>query len=307
IPRGDSWSPQSSSPLATPGLNVKPGDRLVAIGGRKLGRSRSPSESLVNLAGEKVEITVAGPDGKKKRIATVRTLRGEKELRYRDWVEANRARVHEESDGRVGYVHIPNMGPQGYSEFHRYFLAELNREGLVVDVRFNGGGHVSQLLLEKLLRRRVGFDTQRWGEAMPYPSEALAGPMVALTNERAGSDGDIFSHCFKLYGLGPLIGKRTWGGVVGIWPRHFLVDGTCTTQPEFSFWFEDVGFGVENYGTDPDIEVEIKPQDHAAGVDPQMDRGLREIKKLLKAKPPLSPDFSKRPTLGLPRLPDRDG
>jgi tricorn protease len=116
--------------------------------------------------------------------------------------------------------------------------------------------------------------------------DAPVGPMVALTNEYAGSDGDIFSHSFKLFGLGPLIGKRTWGGVVGIWPRHALVDGTITTQPEFSFWFEDVGFDVENYGTDPDIEVEIRPQDHAAGRDPQMERALREIaKRLKKARP----------------------
>ena len=305
IPRGDSWNPAAASPLAAPGNNLSVGDRILAVGQRKLGRGCSPAEALVNLAGEKVELTVADEAGKKRRKVTTRTLTSELDLPYRDWVEANREAVHEATGGRVGYVHIPNMGPRGYSEFHRYFLAELGKEGLIVDVRFNGGGHVSQLILEKLLRRRVGFDTQRHGEAMPYPSEAAAGPMVALTNERAGSDGDIFSHCFKLYGLGPLIGKRTWGGVVGIWPRHLLVDGTITTQPEFSFWFEDVGFGVENYGTDPDIEVEIRPQDHAARKDPQLERGLREIEKIMKKSPPLAADLTKRPKLGLPRLPDR--
>jgi tricorn protease len=126
--------------------------------------------------------------------------------------------------------------------------------------------------------------------------------MVALTNERAGSDGDIFSHCFKLFGLGPLIGKRTWGGVIGIWPRHLLVDGTITTQPEFSFWFQDVGFGVENYGTDPDIEVEILPQDHRRKKDPQLDRGIAEVSRLMEEAPAVKPDLAKRPKLGLPRL-----
>ncbi len=129
------------------------------------------------------------------------------------------------------------------------------------------------------------------------------GPMVALTDEHAGSDGDIFSHCFKLYGLGPLIGKRTWGGVVGIWPRHALVDGTFTSQPEFAFWFKDVGWGVENYGTDPDIEVEITPQDHAAGKDPQMDRGIEEVLKILRKSLAKKPDFKDRPRLAPGRLP----
>jgi tricorn protease len=305
IPRGDSWNDRASSPLAAPGVNVKPGDRLLSIDGTKLNVDSTPGQALVNLAGTHVSIGVARGDGKKKRTVIVKTLPSEKALRYRDWVETNRARVHAESGDRVGYVHIPNMGPHGYAEFHRYFLAELDRDGLIVDVRFNGGGHVSSLLLEKLLRRRIGYDTQRWGEPFPYPSEAPMGPMVALTNERAGSDGDIFSHCFKIYKLGPLIGKRTWGGVIGIWPRHALVDGTVTTQPEFSFWFEDVGFGVENYGTDPDIEVEIRPQDHAAGKDPQLARGISEIKALMKRRKSSVPDFSDRPKLGMPRLPKR--
>jgi len=136
-----------------------------------------------------------------------------------------------------------------------------------------------------------------------YPSYAVLGPMVALTNEYAGSDGDIFSHAFKLMELGPLVGKRTWGGVIGIWPRHSLVDGTLTTQPEVSTWFEDVGWGIENYGTDPDIEVEVRPQDYAKGKDPQLERGLKEIAKLLETDPPRIPDFGPRPSRALPKLP----
>jgi len=165
---------------------------------------------------------------------------------------------------------------------------------LIVDVRFNGGGHVSQLILEKLARRRLGYDVPRWGEPEPYPRDSVLGPMVAVTNEQAGSDGDIFSHCFKLMKLGPLIGKRTWGGVIGIRARDRLVDGGIVTQPEFSFWFEDVGWGVENYGTDPDIEVDIAPQDYAAGRDTQLERTIEEILRLLEEQPPKRPDLKKK-------------
>jgi tricorn protease len=285
-----------------PGIGIREGDRIVAVGGEPVGKDVSPYERLVNLPGQEVEVTVAGRTGGP-RTVIVKTLTHEYALRYRDWVETNRARVHEASGGRVGYVHVPDMGPYGYSEFHRYFLSEVDHDGLIVDVRWNGGGHVSQLILEKLARRRVGYGTQRYARPESYPSDAPMGPMVAITNEYAGSDGDIFSHCFKLYKLGPLVGKRTWGGVVGIWPRHSLVDGTMTTQPEFAFWFVDVGWGVENYGTDPDIEVEIRPQDHAAGIDTQLDRALAEVMKgVRRAKPP-APDMKKRPNLRPGRLP----
>jgi tricorn protease len=225
----------------------------------------------------------------------VKALRSETPARYRDWVEGNRRKVHEATDGRVGYVHIPDMGPGGYAEFHRGYLAEVGRDALIVDVRFNSGGHVSQLILEKLARRRLGYDVPRWGQPEPYPLDSVLGPMVALTNEQAGSDGDIFCHSFKLMKLGPLIGKRTWGGVIGIWARNRLVDGGVVTQPEFSFWFEDVGWGVENYGTDPDIEVDITPQDHAGGKDTQLERAIGEILRLLEEQPPKQPDFGKEP------------
>jgi tricorn protease len=223
---------------------------------------------------------------------------------YRQWVKQNRDKVHQLTHGRVGYIHIPDMGGPGYAEFHRGFLTEYEREALIVDERYNRGGHISGLLLQKLARRRVGFTINRWGEIpSPYPDETLAGPMVALANEYAGSDGDIFAHAFKLLGLGPVIGKRTWGGVIGIWPKHMLVDGTITTQPEYSFWFDDVGWGVENYGTDPDIEVDITPQDYTKGEDPQLAKAIETILKALEENPPFSPDFSNRPNLMPPKLP----
>jgi tricorn protease len=297
IVAGDPWDESKRSPLAAPGLNIREGDLLTAIGGRRLDANTHPNELLVNQARSEVLVTIG------KRTVTVKTLGSEQPVRYREWVETNRAIVHERSGGRVGYVHVPDMGPAGYSEFHRYFLSEIDREGLIVDVRYNGGGHVSELLLEKLARRRIGYDQSRWFNVSPYPVDSVLGPMVALTNEFAGSDGDIFSHGFKLLKLGPLIGKRTWGGVVGIWPRHHLADGTFTTQPEFSFWFKDVGWRVENYGTDPNVEVEFRPQDYVAGRDPQLERALREVTGLLRKHPPKRPDLTQRPNLSLPRLP----
>lgn len=300
---GDIWDEDVSSPLARPGLNIKPGDQLLAINGRRLGPELSPQEALVNQAGNEVLLTLAGADGATPRTISVRTLRSETALRYREWVEHNRQQVHAATDGQVGYVHIPDMGARGYAEFHRSYLAEVAHEGLIVDVRFNGGGNVSQLILEKLARRRIGYDVQRWGEPSPYPDDSVLGPLVAIANEQAGSDGDMFSHAFKLMNLGPLIGKRTWGGVIGINVRDSLVDGGVTTQPEFSFWFQDVGWGLENHGTEPTIEVDIRPQEYVAGQDPQLERAIAEIQRLLEENPPQLPDFGNRPRLELPRLP----
>jgi tricorn protease len=299
IYRGDSWNREIDSPLAEPGLDLRVGDAILAIGGRAVTKELSPDELLVNAADREVQLTVAS--GKRKRRVIVRALRDERMLRYRAWVEDNRTYVHERTAGRVGYVHIPDMGPWGFSEFHRGYLSEFNRDALIVDVRYNRGGHVSPLLLEKLARKRVGYDVSRWGPPVPYPPESVGGPMVALTNQFAGSDGDIFSHCFKLYKLGPLVGKRTWGGVIGINPYHRLVDGTITTQPEFSFWFADVGWKVENYGTDPDYDVDIAPQDVKAGLDPQMTKALDLVAQAHAAAPNGKPHFETRPNLGLPR------
>jgi tricorn protease len=299
IYRGDSWNRQIDSPLAEPGLDVREGDTIVAVGGRTLTADQTPDQLLVNAADREVQLAIVSRKKEPRRVI-VRALRDERMLRYRAWVEANRSYVHERTGGRVGYLHIPDMGPWGFSEFHRGYLSEFNRDALIVDVRFNRGGHVSPLLLEKLARKRVGYDVPRWGPPMPYPPESVGGPMVALTNQFAGSDGDIFSHCFKLYGLGPLVGKRTWGGVIGINPYHRLVDGTITTQPEFSFWFVDVGWAVENYGTDPDYDVDIAPHDSRNGDDPQMAKALELIAQVRATAPNGKPHFDGRPNLRIP-------
>jgi tricorn protease len=295
IVQGDPADSNTTSPLTSPGLNITPGDAILAIDGQRVGPERSPQELLVNQAGNEVQLTIEDATSKEIRVVTAKAIGNERPARYREWVENNRRVVHEKSDGKVGYVHIPDMSPAGFAEFHRSYLAEYDYHALLVDVRFNGGGHVSGLLLEKLARRRIGYDFSRWGQPEPYPQESPRGPMVALTNEHAGSDGDIFSHGFKLMGLGPLIGKRTWGGVIGISPRHTLVDGTVTTQPEYAFWFKDVGWNVENYGTDPDIEIDIAPQDYVHKVDPQLDRAIAEALRLIEERPALEPKPEERP------------
>lgn len=287
IAKGDFWGERASSPLGRPGIGVEVGDTLLAVNGKGVNEHTPPGALLVNCGGTEVDLTFKSPTEPDPYHVTVKPLVSQRMARYRDWVNSRRALTHEVSGGKVGYIHIPDMGPWGFSEFHRGFLSEADREGLVVDVRFNGGGSVSWLLLEKLARRRLGYDQSRWMGLIPYPVNSPQGPMVALTNQYAGSDGDMFSHSFKLLNLGPLIGKRTWGGVIGIWPRHPLVDGTITTQPEFSFWFKEGGWQVENYGAVPDIEVDITPEEAVLGQDPQLLRAIEETLQLIEAQSPL--------------------
>ena len=302
--QGDAWDSSADSPLNAVGVAAVTGDdgeRIVAVGGQPVSSDQPPQALLVHQAGSKVALTLANAEGVIRDVL-ITALADEAPARYREWVENNRAWVHETSGGRVGYVHLPDMMSAGFAEFHRYFGTECDRAALVVDVRYNRGGHVSQLLLEKVARKRIAWTLQRWGQPTSYPDEAPAGAVVALTNEHAGSDGDIFSHCFKLMGIGTLVGQRTWGGVIGIWPRHQLVDGSETTQPEYSFWFKDVGFGVENFGTEPQVVVANAPQDDAF-VGPTQDRQLaRAVQQALQGMPAAGgagPDFGPRPRLGL--------
>ena len=300
IVKGDTWTDSLKPPLLRPGLKIKKGMVITHINGKKLSKIYSPNHALVNKSSTEVVLKIVDPKSNKRQSIHVQTIASEQELRYRDWVEKNREYVHKKTKNKVGYIHIPDMGPKGFAEFHRYFLTELDYDGLVVDVRFNGGGHVSPLILSKLARKRIGYDLTRWMGEEPYPRDSVAGPMIALTNEQAGSDGDIFSHSFKLMGLGKLIGRRTWGGVIGIWPRNALVDGTLTTQPEFSFWFKDVGWNVENYGTDVDLEVNNLPKAYKKNIDTQLDKAIELIQKDVKKTKLLKPDFKNKPNLKLP-------
>ena len=301
IVQGDIWDITSSSALTNSGMTVKNGDYILSINQQKLNKDVTPNKLLFNQQNAIIELEISDKNLKNKRKFLTKVSTNLCKARYRDWVETNRAYIEKKTNGKVGYIHIPNMGTSGFAEFHRYFLQELDKDGLIIDVRYNGGGHISQLLLSKLMRKRLGYDQTRWHGTMPYFDESPVGPMVTLTNEYAGSDGDIFSHAFKMLNLGTLIGKRTWGGVIGIWPRYGLVDGGLTTQPEFSFWFQDVHWDVENYGTDPDIEVEMTPQDYMNNTDTQIDVGLKELEKIItKHNQAKEPDMKTRPNLKLP-------
>ncbi len=279
---GDPSNENEKSPLLTGTSFIEEKDVILSIDGVDLDENNSPGKVLYNRYETPVRVDLKSKDGKRKTVF-VKPVQDDRYLRYRSWVEEKRDYVHKKSDGRIGYLHIPDMGMNGFSEFFRLYGVEAEKEGLIVDVRYNGGGSVSQLLLEKLQRKRLGYDIPRRGNMHPYPADSVNGPVVAITNESAGSDGDIFSHAFKLLGIGPVIGTRTWGGVVGISPRRKLMDGTTVTQPEFALWFGDVGFGIENYGTEPEI-VEYMPQDYSSGRDPQLEEALKRTMKLLEEK-----------------------
>jgi tricorn protease len=249
----------------------------------------------------------APPELPETRRVVIVPLFDDRRLRYQDWVASRRALVRTRSDGRVGYLHVPDMMGEGWAHLHRDLRAEMGREALIVDVRGNRGGHTSQLIVEKLARQIVGWKIPRHLRPYSYPQEARRGPLVALTDEFAGSDGDIVTAAIKSLGLGPVIGARTWGGVVGIdGSGHELVDGTHITIPRYASWFNELGWSVENYGVDPDTEVLITPDDWAADHDPQLEVGVDRALALLEENPrsPL-PDPSTGPSKRRPSLPPR--
>jgi tricorn protease len=304
---GESSDPRARSPLAVAGAQLHTGDRLLAVDGQRVGPA-GPGPLLAGTAGKPVELTVAtGADGPPRRIV-VTPLGSEQRLRYQDWVTGRRARVRELSGGRLGYLHISDMVSDGWADFHRDLRSEMRRDGLVLDVRGNRGGHTSQLVIEKLARQVIGWSVPRGLQPGSYPKDAPRGPVVALSDEWAGSDGDIVTAAIKIRNLGPVIGTRTWGGVIGIDGWHRLVDGTQMTVPRYATWLDGFGWGVENYGVDPDVEVIISPDDWAAGRDPQLETAVRMALEALQARPPASPpDLSGRPSRIRPPLPPRPG
>jgi tricorn protease len=281
IYKGDLWSENAASPLLTPGVSLKVGDLLSEIAGQRLTATLTPYEASLNLAGRDIWIRFQLKDESTTKDGMIRSLKNDQALLYRSWVEEKRAIVKKLSGGKLGYVHIPNMVGQGFAEFHRNFMQEIECEGLVIDVRYNGGGHVSQLILDRLARKPIGKSVSRWMGTRSIPYETPRKVAIAICNEFAGSDGDIFSHTFKMRKIGKLVGTRTWGGVVGIWPRNFMMDGGHTTQPEFSMYFDDVEYGIENHGADPDIVVEFPPEARKKGEDPQLIFAIQEAMKSL--------------------------
>ncbi len=283
---GESSDPKSRSPLRAPGVAVRAGDAIVAVDGRPVDPVTGPFPLLAGTADKPVELVIAPGGGGANRSVVVVPLLDDMPLRYHDWVAGRRAYVHEKTGGRLGYVHVPDMVASGWAELHRDLRLEVRREGLVVDVRENRGGHLSQLVVEKLARKIIGWQVTRDGKtAESYPHDAPRGPVVAVANEFSGSDGDIVNAAIKALGIGPVVGTRTWGGVIGIDMRYHLVDGTLVTQPRYATWMSGPGWEVENYGVDPDVEVLMTPQDHAAGRDPQLDEAVRVALEMLAESP----------------------
>jgi len=304
---GESSDPRARAPLAAPGVTVRPGDVLLAVDGRPVDPAVGPGPLLVGTAGRAVEITVERDGGPSQRFA-VTPLASDRRLRYQDWVSEKRRRVRELTDGRAGYLHIPDMMGEGWAHFSRDLRVEMAQAALVLDVRSNRGGHVSELVIEKLARRIIGWDIPRWMTPSTYPRDAPRGPIVALADENAGSDGDIVTAAIKILGLGPVVGARTWGGVIGINAPFVLVDGTGMTVPRYAIWLEGFGWGVENHGVDPDVEVLISPQDWAEGRDVQLETAVRLAMEAVETRPPATPpDASDHPSKKRPPLPPRPG
>jgi tricorn protease len=305
VVRGDTSDPRARAPLAAPGAGIAVGDVLLAVDGQPVG-PEGPGPLLTGAAGKPVELTVAPADGSPPRSVPVVPLRSDTRLRYLDWVSAKRAQVRELSGGRIGYLHVPDMVSQGWADFHRDLRTEMLRDALIVDVRGNTGGHTSQLVLEKLARRVVAWDVPRGRVPATYPEDAPRGPVVAIADECAGSDGDIIAGAIRLLRLGPVVGARTWGGVIGFDNEHELIDGTQITVPRLAFWFEEYGWGVENHGVDPDVEVIISPDDWAADRDTQLETAVRLALEALHQRPAVRPpDPRTRPSKRRPPLPPR--
>jgi tricorn protease len=279
---------RARSPLAAPGTRVSPGDAVLAVNGRPVDGLTGPGPLLAGSADTLVELTIAPGGGGPARRIVVRPLYDDRRLRYQAWVGDRRAQVRELSGGRLGYLHIPDMTGIGWAQFHRDLRGEITEEGVVVDIRGNAGGMVSELVVEKLARRVVGWDVGRHRGPVSYPADAPRGPVVVLADEHTASDGDILTAAVRALNLGTVVGTRTWGGVIGIHP-HRLVEGTHITVPRHATWFDGHGWDLENHGVAPDVEVEITPADRAEGRDPQLETAVRIALERLDARPAAMP------------------
>jgi tricorn protease len=287
IYRGQNEEELYRSPLTEVGVDVKEGDYVLAIDGKELTASDNPYKFLLNKANRPVQLTVnAKPTFDGAHQTSYRPITAERNLIYLDWVTRNREAVSKATAGRVGYIHIPDMGAAGIREFIKYYYPQIRKEALIVDVRGNGGGNVSQMLIERLRRELLGTEFDRIDQQTgTYPDAVFYGPKVCLINETSASDGDIFPYMFRQAGLGPLIGKRTWGGVVGISGRGPLIDGGTVFVPESGSASTTGNWVIEGHGVDPDIVVENDPASVIEGKDPQLERGIAEILKALEANP----------------------
>ena len=297
---GENWAPDTRSPLTEPGVDVKQGDYLLAVNGRPLRAPENPFELFVNTANEAVTLTVnSKPSEEGSHTVQVKPIADEFSLRELNMIETNRKKVEAATGGRVGYVYLPDMGADGLNEFVKQYFPQIRKQGLIIDVRYNGGGFVDQLIFERLRRVLAGMSSMRNWTSGTVPPDAFYGYMACVTNRYAASDGDIFSYFFKYYKLGPLIGERTWGGVRGIRGMIPLMDGGYITRPEAARYNLDSQWIVENHGVQPDIVVENRPDLVVKGEDPQLTKAIelvmKEIEAHPKTLPPRPPDLPAYP------------
>ncbi len=303
IYQGQNWDAGLRSPLTEPGINVKEGDYLLEVNGQPLRVPQDPYRLFVNTAEQNVTLTVnSEPKEDGDRQVVVKTLTDDFGLHELNMIETNRRKVDQATGGKVGYVYLPDMGAAGLNQFVKQYFPQIRKQGLIFDVRYNGGGFVDQLIFERLRRILAGMESARSWESNTIPDNVFHGAMACVTNHYAASDGDFFSYYFKFYKLGPLIGERTWGGVRGIRGNIPLMDGGYITRPEFSLYGLDGRWLIENQGVEPDITVENRPDLVMKGQDPQLEKAIelvmREIQthpKRLPLRPADSPAYPKGP------------
>lgn len=288
---GLNWNPDLRAPLKAPGVNIEAGEYLLKVNGVPIRPPESIYRPFTDQVGRQVTLTVAdNPEGRGTREVTVVPIADEGNLRYLDWLESNLEYVDDRTDGRVAYVHAPNTAGFGHEMFKRYFYPQSHKDALILDERYNGGGLVADYYIDILRRQYIAHWNFRYGEDLISPRGAILGPKVLIVDETAGSGGDLLPWMFRKFDLGPIVGKRTWGGLVGILGFPSFIDGGSVTAPNLAFWTEKDGFAVENEGVPPDIEVEQWPKAIAAGRDPQLDRAIEEVLRLLEENPPMDPE-----------------
>jgi tricorn protease len=285
---GENWNPGLRAPLSGPGVKARNGDYLLSVNGAELKPPMSPYALLEGTAGRQTVLRLNDrPAAEGSWTVTVVPVESEGDLRTRAWVEDNRRLVDSLSGGRLAYVWLPNTADDGYQYFNRYYFAQQDRQGVILDERFNGGGYIADYFVDLLARNLRGYFNNPVGERRPWtePLTGIFGPKVMLINEYAGSGGDMLPYLFREMKLGPLVGTRTWGGLVGIWDVPGLIDGGQITAPRGGFFNLQGQWDVENVGVAPDIEVAQTPAFMAAGRDPQLERAVQEALRLLAASP----------------------
>ena len=291
IYEGENWNPDLRAPLTEPGLDVEVGDYVLAVNGQPI-LGPNLYGAFEGTAGKQTRLSIADtPDGNE-RTVTIVPLASDAGLRLRSWMEANRRRVDELSNGRLAYVYLPDTANRGYTNFNRYYYAQQHKQGVVLDERFNGGGSVADYIVDHLDRPLLSYWATRDGREFRSPNAAVFGPKVMIINEYAGSGGDFLPFAFRKRGIGPLIGKTTWGGLIGVYDYPVLIDGGSVTAPRVAFYHTNGEWGIENIGVPPDIEVDQTPAAFAAGRDPQLEEAVNECLRLLELNPP---EWTERP------------